>query len=185
MPEDVLKTATAHMQKALDHTLHEYNTIHTGKASPSMVESLPVDAYGSTVKLMEVAAITTPDARTLSIQPWDKGTIKDIERAIQMANIGLNPIARGNTLLCPLPELSGERRKEMTKIVHGMTEHGKVGIRAARREAMDALKKMEKNKEISEDDHKSYEKKVQAETDRFVKEIDQHAASKEKELLQV
>ena len=150
-----------------------------------MVETVPVEAYGSTMKLNEVAAITTPDARTISIQPFDKSTQQAIEKAIQVANLGLNPVARGATILCPLPELSGERRKEFVKMTHNLAEQGKVGVRAARREAMDTLKKMEKDKEISEDDHKRAEKDVQAETDKFVKEIDALVAAKEKELMQV
>ena len=183
--ETTLSHAQTNMSKAVDHTLSEFNTLHTGKASPAMVETIPVEAYGSTMKLNEVAAITTPDARTLSIQPWDKGTQQAIEKAIQTANLGLNPIARGQTLICPLPELSGERRKELVKTAHQIAEQGKVGVRAARREAMDALKKLEKDKLISEDDHKRAEKEVQAETDAFTKKIEEHLARKEKELLQV
>lgn len=183
--ENVISQAKAAMAKAVDHTISEFNTIHTGKASPAMVETISVEAYGSTMKLNEVAAITTPDARTISIQPFDKSTQQAIEKAIQVANLGLNPIARGATILCPLPELSGERRKELVKMTHNLAEQGKVGVRAARRDAMDTLKKLEKDKEISEDDHKRAEKEVQAETDKFAKEIETLVATKEKELLQV
>jgi len=183
--ENILSQAKAAMAKAVDHTIHEFNTIHTGKASPSMLESIAVEAYGSTMKLNEVAAITTPDARTLSIQPFDKSTQQAIEKAIQVANLGLNPVARGATILCPLPELSGERRKELVKMTHNLAEQGKVSVRAARREAMDTLKKMEKDKEISEDDQKRAEKEVQTQTDTFTQEIDALVATKEKELTQV
>lgn len=183
--DDILSKATEQMGKALEHALHEFNTIHTGKASPAMVESIQIDAYGSSMRIQEVAAITTPDARTISIQPWDKSVMKEVEKAIQAANIGLNPIINGNNIICPIPELSGDRRKELVKMVHSLAESGKVGIRSARREAMDGLKKLEKEKLISEDDQKRYEKDVQSETDRFGKEIEQHLAAKEKELTQI
>lgn len=184
-PDDILKKARAEMQKAVDHTLHEFNSIHTGKASPAMVENVSVDVYGSSMRLMEVAAITTPDSRTISIQPWDKGTLQPIEKAIQVANLGLNPVVRGQSIICPLPELSGERRKELVKMTHTLAESGRVGVRAARQEAMHALKEALKNKEISEDDEKRGEKDVQAETDKFVKSIEEHLKAKEAELTTV
>lgn len=184
-PDQVLKTAKAEMQKALDHTLHEFNSLHTGKASPTMVESVKVEAYGSTMSLRDCAAIMTPDARTIQIDPWDKGLLQDIEKAIQKANIGINPSVRGHSIFCPLPELSGDRRKELVKVTHGMAEQGKVGIRAARRNAMDALKVAAKDKEISEDEQKRAEKEVQTETDKFNKEIDDHLKAKEEELMAV
>lgn len=183
--EQILKHTRDEMRKALDHSLHEFNTIHTGKASPAMVESLPVDAYGSTMQLKEVAAITTPDARTISIQPWDKNMIQPVEKAIQTANIGLNPILKGTSLICPLPDLSRERRQELVKLCHHLAEEGRIGIRAGRRGGMEAIKKLEKEGEISEDDRKRLEKEVQAETDRFNHEIEQHLKSKEAELMRV
>ncbi len=173
------------MQKALDHTLHEFNTIHTGKASPSMVESVPVEIYGNSMRIRDVAAISTPDSRTIKIEPWDKGALREIEKGIQLANIGLNPVVRGQSIICPLPELSRERRQELVKLVGTMAEQGKVGIRSARRDGMEALKKAEKEKLISEDEHKRLEKDVQAATDKFTKMIDEHVKSKEKELLQI
>ncbi|WOO39993.1 ribosome recycling factor [Rubellicoccus peritrichatus] len=184
-PDQVVKKARADMQKALEHTLHELNSIHTGKASPSMVESIPVNAYGSSMQMKEVAAITTPDARTIQIEPWDKGLLQEVEKGIQTANIGINPTVRGSTIFCPLPELSGDRRKDLIKISHGMGEQGRVGVRAARRDAMDAIKQLVKDKAISEDDQKRLEKEVQSETDSFVAEIEQHLKAKEAELLQV
>jgi ribosome recycling factor len=183
--EQIIPKARADMKKSLEHTLHEFNSIHTGKASPTMVEGIPVDAYGTNMALRDVAAITTPDARTLQIEPWDKSMLRPIEKAIQVANLGINPVVRGHTVYCPLPELSGERRKELVKITHGMAEHGKVGVRAARRDAMEAIKTAAKEKRISEDDQKRMEKEVQNETDRIVAEIDQHLKAKEKELLSV
>ena len=184
-PDEILKKAKADMQKAVDHTLHELSTIHTGKASPAMVENITVDVYGSNMRLMEIAAITTPDSRTISIQPWDKGTQQPIEKAIMTAGLGLNPIGRGNSILCPLPELSGERRKDLVKMTHSLGENGRVGIRAARQEAMTAIKTALKDKEVSEDDAKRAEKEIQALTDKFVKEIDEHLKHKETELTTV
>ncbi len=184
-PSEILKMVKAEMQKALDHTLHEFNSLHTGKASPTMVESISVEAYGSTMALRDVAAIMTPDARTITIEPWDQSVLKDIEKAIQKANIGINPSIMGNKIFCPLPELSGDRRKELVKVCHGMAEQGKVGIRAARRDGMDGLKAAAKDKEISEDDQKRGEKEVQAETDKFNAEIDKHLKAKEAELMAV
>lgn len=184
-PDNIVSKASADMQKALEHTVHEFNTIHTGKASPSMVETITVNAYGSSMPLRDCAAIMTPDMRTITVQPWDKGLLQEVEKAIQTANIGINPVLRGNTLFCPLPELSGDRRKELVKIIHGMAEQGRVGIRAARRDAMDGIKKLSKDKAISEDDQKLYEKEIQEETDKFVKEIDEHLKAKEADLTQV
>ncbi len=184
-PEAIIKNTRSEMQKALDHTLHEFNTIHTGKASPAMVENVTVDAYGSNMRLMEVAAITTPDSRTISIQPWDKGVLKAVEKAIQTAGLGLNPVVRGTLVICPLPDLSGERRKELVKMASQLGEAGRVGIRAARQEGMSALKQALKDKEISEDDEKRGEKEVQSLTDSFVKQIEEALKDKEEELTTV
>lgn len=181
----ILNKATSDMQKAVDHTLHEFNTVHTGKASPSMVESVPVEIYGNTMRIRDVAAISTPDARTIKIEPWDKSALREIEKGIQLANIGLNPVVRGNSIICPLPDLSRERRLELVKLIGNMAEQGKVGVRAARRDAMEALKKAEKDKLISEDDLKRLEKEVQTLTDKFTKMIDDHVKTKEKELMQI
>ncbi|MFB9900804.1 ribosome recycling factor [Cerasicoccus arenae] len=173
------------MKKAVDHTLHEFGTIHTGKASPAMVEGVHVDAYGSMMALKEVAAITTPDSRTISVQPWDKTVLKAVEAALLKANLGFTPNIMGDKVYCPLPELSKERRKDLVKMCHNLAEHGKVGIRAARRDGMDGIKQSEKDKTISEDDRKLYEKEIQSETDKAVKEIDDHLKRKEEELMKV
>lgn len=184
-PDEILMTASDSMKKAVDHTLHEFSTIHTGKASPAMVETVQVDAYGSMMALKEVAAITTPDARTISVQPWDKTVLKSVEAALLKANLGFTPNIMGDKIFCPLPELSKERRKDLVKMCHNLAEQGKVGVRSARRDAMDAIKAAEKEKEISEDDRKLYEKEVQAETDKYTKDIEEHLKSKEAELLKV
>ena len=169
--ETTLSDCTAAMQKALDHTLNEFSTLNTGKANPSMVESLSVECYDSSMKLLEIAAITTPDNRTIRIEPWDKSVMTSIEKAIQSANLGLNPVVDGGIIRCPIPELSKERRKELVKVAGQQAEDGKIGIRAARRDAMDALKKAQKEGAITEDDLKRNEKEVQKITDDFTKQI--------------
>jgi len=185
MSHPVLNDMQARMKKALDYTLHEFSSIHTGKASPSMVEGVMVDAYGSQMRIKDCAAITTPDARLIQIQPWDKGLTKAIEKAIQMANLGLNPAVDGQIVRVPLPELSRERRQEFVKVANRMAEDGRVQIRNIRRDAMDALKKAQKDGKISEDDLKRFEKDVQTSTDKTIKDIGDHLAKKEKELLAV
>lgn len=173
------------MQKAFEYALHEFDTLHTGKASPSMVEGVVVDAYGSSMRLKEVGAITTPDSRMITIQPWDKGLLKAIEKAIAAANLGFNPSVFGDHVRCPVPELNKQRRQELAKRASGMAEEGRVRVRNARRDAIEALKKEKNNKQISEDDYKRFEKEIQHETDKFIEQINKHLDSKEKELLTV
>lgn len=184
--KQVIDQAKAQMQKAYEHTLNEFASLHTGKAHPSIVESIVVEAYGgSTMKLLEVAAITTPDSRSIRIEPWDKSILKAIEKAIQVANVGLNPIVDGHVVRCPIPELSKERRKELTKVASTQAEDGRVGVRAARRDAMDALKKLQKDSAITEDDLKRFEKDVQKLTDDFTHKINDALKEKETELIKV
>ncbi len=181
----VLSDAQARMKKAVEHTLHEFSTIHTGKASPAMVESVMVEAYGSMMPLKGCAAITTPDPRMIQIQPWDKGVLRAIEKALQMANIGVNPVVDGSLIRLPFPELSRERRQEFVKTAQRLAEEGRVAVRHVRRDAMEAAKKLKKDGKISEDDEKRLEKDVQAATDKAIKDIDTSLANKEKDLLTV
>ena len=178
-----IKSMIAKMQKAVDHTLSEFSSLHTGKASPSMVEGLMVDAYGSQMRLKEVAAITTPDARTIQIQPWDKTVIKAVEKAIQTSKVGITPATDGGVIRLPIPELSRERRKELAKIAQNLAEEGRVSIRHARRDGLESLKAEQKDGRISEDDLKRFEKEVQSLTGKHIKEIDEHFDHKEKELM--
>ncbi|NDV62259.1 ribosome recycling factor [Puniceicoccales bacterium CK1056] len=175
------------MQKALQHTLHEFANIHTGKATPAMIEniSVHVESYGSNMAIRELGAITTPDNHTLQVTPWDKGTSGAIEKGIRDANLGLNPLSRGATILVPIPELSGDRRKEMVKMAANHAEEGRVSVRQARHHAMDQLKKLKTDGHVSEDDVKRHEKEIQDETDSHVKQINDALAAKEQELLQV
>lgn len=175
------------MEKALQHTLHEFSSLHTGKATPAMVEgiSVPIEAYGTSMPIRELGAITAPDNRTLQVQPWDKSTSAPIEKAIRNSGLGLNPIVRGVTIIVPVPELSGDRRKELVKIASGHAEEGRVSIRKARHHAMDALKKMKNDGHVSEDEIKRHEKDVQEETDKHIEKINEALAAKEKDLLAV
>lgn len=186
--DTILKDASAAMDKAIGHTLHEFSGLHTGKASPAMVENLPVApaSYGgSSMPLHNLAAVSTPDARTIQITPWDKGVTSDIEKAIQQANIGLNPRNDGGIIRVSVPELTGDRRRELVKTAHGLAEQGRVGVRQVRRDAMEQLKKLQKDGHVSEDDIKRYEKDVQSATDKHIEKIDESLAAKEKELTTV
>ncbi len=179
------KDCVAKMQKSLDHTLHEFSSINTGKATPSMVEGIMVEAYGSTMRLKECAAIHTPDPRMISVQPWDKSLLKPLEKAIQMANIGINPVIDGPCVRLPLPEMSKERRQELAKLANRLAEEGRVAIRNARRDGVDAVKKALKEGKISEDECKKLEKDIQTHTDSLIKQIGDNLAKKEQELLKV
>jgi ribosome recycling factor len=184
--ETLLLETEEHMEKALKHTLHEFANIHTGKATPSMVENIQVyvEAYGSSMAIRELGAITTPDMRTLAIQPWDKSTVGPIEKAIRTAGLGLNPISRGSGLIVPVPELSGDRRRDLVKICSSHAEDGRVSVRQARHQAMDILKRM-KTDGASEDDVRVHEKEVQTLTDKYTEQINAALKAKEEELLKV
>jgi len=185
MTHPAIADMQAKMKKALDHTLQEFASIHTGKASPTMVEGVMIEAYGSTMRLKECAAISTPDAHMIQIQPWDKGVTQAIVKGIQMANLGLNPTVDGSIVRVPLPQLSRERRQEFVKVANRMAEEGRVQIRNIRRDTMDALKKAQKDGKVTEDDLKRFEKEVQVATDKTIKDIGDHVAKKEAELLTV
>jgi ribosome recycling factor len=181
MSHPIIVDTQARMKKALEHTLHEFSSIHTGKATPSMVENVTVEAYGTQMRLKECAAITTPDPRMIVIQPWDVSLVKAVEKGIQVANLGFNPIADGKLLRVPLPEMSRERREEFVKVAHKMAEEGRVHVRNVRRECLEGLKKAK----LPEDETKRLEKEIQTLTDKTIKDIGDHLANKEKERLAV
>src|ERR1700690_4302248 len=141
MSHPILTDTQAKMKKAVDHTLHEFSAIHTGKATPTMVEGVMVDAYGSQMRLKDCAAISTPDARLIQIQPWDASLAKSIEKGIQAANLGFNPIVDGKIIRIPLPDMSRERRQEFVKTASRLAEEGRVHVRNVRRDALESLKK--------------------------------------------
>ena len=170
MSHPLLNDIQARMKKAVDHTLHEFSSIHTGKATPAMVESVMVEAYGTQMRLKDCAAITTPDARLIQIQPWDAGLSKAIEKAIQAANLGFNPIVDGKIVRVPLPDMSRERRQEFVKAAHRLAEEGRVQVRNIRRDGLESLKKAK----LPEDEAKRLEKDVQTATDKSIAEINDH-----------
>jgi ribosome recycling factor len=181
MSHPILADATLKMKKSLDHTLHEFASIHTGKATPTMVEGVMVEAYGSQIRLKECAAITTPDSRMIQIQPWDAGLVKAVEKAIQVANLGFNPVVDGKIVRVPLPDMSRERRLEFVKTASKISEEGRVQVRNVRRDILESLKKAK----LPEDESKRLEKDVQTLTDKTIKDINDHFSAKEKELLAV
>ena len=186
MPVDeILLEAEEKMHKTEEHVQHEFATVRTGKASPALVENVSVDAYGSPMRLKEVAGITTPEPRMIVIQPWDASTLSAIEKGIQAANIGLNPAIDGKIIRIVIPELSEERRNEFVKLAKKMAEEGRVSVRHVRREAIDHLKKEQKAGDITEDDLSHGEKEVQKLTDKFTGAIDHHLEVKEKEIMTV
>ena len=182
--KSIQKHAEEQMQKAIDHLEVELVKIRAGKANPQMVDAITVDYYGSQMPLNQVSNVTVMDARTLSIQPWEKNMLQPIERAIIAANIGINPQNDGNIIRLFLPPLTEERRKELVKKCHGEGEHSKVAIRNMRRDAIEHIKKLQKNG-LSEDASKDAEANVQAVTDKFIAAVDKHLASKEKEIMAV
>lgn len=181
----ILTEAREKMQKTEQVLLHEFGGVRTGKASAALVENLMVEAYGSQMRLRELAGITSPEPRVLVIQPWDVTTLHPIEKAIQKANLGLNPAIDKKVLRLVFPELSTERRQEFVKIVRKMAEDGRVAIRHVRREAIEQLKKTAKAGGVTEDEEKHAEKEVQKHHDDFIAKIDQHVAHKEKEIMTV
>lgn len=183
--DDILLEAEDKMTKT-EHVLqNELAGVRTGKASPALVENIMVEVYGSQMRIRELAGITTPEPRTLAIQPWDMNSIHPIEKAIQKANIGLNPAIQGKLIRIFFPELSEERRKEFVKIVHKMTEEAKVALRHIRRDAMDQLKHGKDAGKIPEDEEKHAEKEIQKLTDEYSKKLEAHLAHKEKEIMTV
>ncbi len=181
----VMADMESKMKKCVEFMHNEFATIHTGKASPALVENLAVDAYGSAMKLKEVAAITAPEPRMLLVSPWDATVADAVNKAIQKSNLGLAPTMEGKVIRVRVPELSEERRRNLDKIVKKIAEDGKVSIRNIRREANEEIKRLQKVHEITEDEMFLYEKKVQDKTDELIKEIDKNLASKEKEILTV
>lgn len=181
MSHPILSETQGRMKKAIEHTLHEFSTIHTGKANPTMVESVTVEAYGSVMRLKECAAISTPDPRTIVIQPWDKGLVQAVIKGIQTANLGFNPTMDGGIVRIPLPEMSRERRQEFVKVANRLAEEGRVQVRNLRRDAIESVKKAK----LPEDESKRLEKDIQTATDKAIADINQHLTHKEKELTTV
>ena len=173
------------MDKALDYMTHEFAAVRTGKASPALVENIDVQAYGASMKLKQLALITTPEPRLLVIQPFDAATVKDIEKAIKESKIGINPAVDGKIIRLPIPELSEERRRDLVKTIKQMAEEARVRVRSARREGIDEAKKAEKNGDLTEDGLRDVEADVQKLTDQYVKKIDDAVAAKEADVMKI
>jgi ribosome recycling factor len=171
------------MQGAVDALKHDLGGLRTGRASISLLEPVNVEVYGAHMPLNQVATISVPEPRMLSVQVWDRSNVGSVEKAIRSAGLGLNPISEGQTLRLPIPDLTEERRKELAKLAGQYAEKAKIAVRNVRRDGMDALKTDEKKHEISEDERKRLETEVQKVTDDTIKEIDDAAAAKEKEIL--
>ena len=185
MLDDLKKDATARMQKCVVSFQADLKKLRTGRAHPSLIEHLKVDYYGSDVPLQQVASVSVEDARTLVVSPWEKGMVGPIEKAIHTSNLGLTPNTAGVVIRIPLPPLTEERRRDITKVVRQDAENARVSVRSVRRDSLADLKEMLKEKIISQDDERKGQDEIQKLTDRFVAEIDQQLAAKEKEILQV
>lgn len=184
--ELMLETEDA-MDKTVEFLTHEFATVRTGKASPSLVENIDVNvvSYGASSKLKQLAMITTPEPRLIVVQPFDASTTSDIERALKESRLGINPNVDGKIIRLPIPELSEERRKEMVKLAKQMAEEARIGVRSVRRDAMDKIKSAAKGGDITEDDQKLYEKDIQKLTDDHVAKIDEALEKKEADIMTV
>ncbi len=177
--------ARTHMEKAVDAMRREFSSVRTGKASPTLLDTVRVEAYGSKMPINQVATVTAPEARLLLVQPWDKSLMQAIEKAIQTSEFGLNPANDGNLIRVPIPALTEERRKEMVRVLHRLAEEGRVAIRHARQEANKELKKKQASHEVSEDDVRNKMDEVQKMTDTYISRIDELLKGKEQELMEV
>lgn len=185
MVKDTLNQAETKMKKAVEALRHHLNSIRTGRASPALIEHLHVEYYGSEMPLNQLANISAPEARMLVIQPWDKGAMKAIEKAIQNSDLGLNPNNDGQVIRLSIPQLTEQRRKELVKLVKKEVEEQKVSLRNVRRDSQTDLKKLESDKQISEDDLKRAQEKLEQLMGQYTKELDQVGQTKEQEVMEV
>jgi ribosome recycling factor len=173
------------MRGAIDSLKKDLGGLRTGRASVHLLDPIVVNVYGARMPINQVATVSTPDARTISVQVWDKGQVSAVEKAIREANLGINPVIDGALIRLPIPALNAERRQELVKLAHKYAEQARVAVRNVRREGMDLLKKLDKDGDIGEDDHHKNSAKVQELTDKLIKDIDQTLATKEAEIKQV
>ena len=173
------------MKKSVDSLLQEFGQLKAGRANPAILDKITVEYYGTPTPIPQIGSVSVPEARTLVIQPWDASILSEIEKAILKADIGINPTNDGKVIRLNFPALTEERRKDLVKDIHKLSENAKVAVRNIRRDAIDKYKDMKKKSEITEDDLKTCEKDVQDATDKFIKEIDTHTAAKEKEIMTV
>lgn len=182
---ELIKTVEAKMDKTIGALERDFASIRAGRANAAVLDRIQVEYYGTPTPIQQMAAISSPDPRTLQIQPWDATSLKDIEKAIQVSDLGINPQNDGRVIRLTFPPLTEDRRKELVKDVRKMAEESKVALRSIRRDAIEKLKAMKKANEITEDDQANGEKKIQNVTDKFVKEIDALADAKEKDVMSI
>jgi ribosome recycling factor len=180
-----LQKARQHMEGAIEALRRDFATVRTGKASPALLDSIRVEAYGSLLPLNQVGTVAAPEPRLLTIQPWDKKMLTAVEKAIQTSDLGVNPSNDGNIIRIPLPPLTEERRREYAKLLHKMAEEARVAIRLARKEANDDVKHRQKGEGLSEDDIRREQNEVQKVTDQFIEKVDQLLKHKEAEVMEV
>lgn len=183
--KEQLNKASQRMQRRIDHLAEEYAAIRAGRANPAVLDKIFVDYYGTATPINQLAAVSVAEARILTIQPWDASVLRPIEKAIQTSDLGINPQNDGRIIRITFPPLTEDRRKEIVKDISKLAEDCKVQIRNVRREAIDKLKEMKKSGDLTEDDLKQGEKKMQDLTDKFVKEVDAISASKQKEIMEI
>ncbi len=183
--DDTLLETEEGMEKSVGYMTHEFSSVRTGKASPALVENVDVVAYGASMKLKQLALITTPEPRLLVIQPFDAATVKDIERGLKESKVGINPLVDGKIIRLPIPELSEERRKDLVKSVRQMGEEAKVRVRGHRRDAIDLARKGKKDGDVTEDQLNDFEAGIQKLTDQYIKSIDDQLVTKEAEIMKV
>lgn len=184
-PKEILKDTEGKMKKAMETMLREFSEVRTGRAQPSLIEDMHIDYYGTSTPVKQLAAVSSPDARQIVIQPWDSSAIKDIVNAISSSKLGINPVDDGKIIRLVFPPLSAERREEFIKVCKDMAERGRVTLRTIRRDANDKIKKVQSEGHMSEDDKFKAEDEVQKMTDKFIKEVDVLLEKKSKDLREV
>ena len=183
--EAVLAEAERKMGQSIEAMRRDISTLRTGRATPALIEDLSVDYYGSPTPLKQIASISAPDARAIMVQPWDRQALRDIERSLTQSEMGFNPSNDGNVITVPIPPLTQERRREMVRLLKRKAEDSKVAVRNVRREGVDSLRKMERDKSISQDENRRSQDTLQKTTDAHVKAIDEVSATKEAEIMEV
>jgi ribosome recycling factor len=184
-PEQILSDTSHRMDRAIESLKQDLTTLRTGRATPALVENLIVEYYGASTPLKQIASISAPDPRAVLVQPWDKGSLQEIEKSIIKSDMGFNPSNDGNNITIPMPALNQERRQELVRLLKKKIEDGKVAIRNVRRDGVDSLKKMEKDKSISQDQNRRAQEQLQKTTDGHTRQADEVSAAKETEIMQV
>lgn len=183
--EDVLNEVERKMGQSIEAMRRDISTLRTGRATPALIEDLSVDYYGSPTPLKQIASISAPDARAIMVQPWDRQALRDIERSLMQSEMGFNPSNDGNVITVPIPPLTQERRREMVRLLKRKAEDSKVAVRNVRRDGVDSLRKMERDKAISQDESRRSQDTLQKTTDAHIKTIDEVSAGKEAEIMEV